>query len=188
MKYDICTCELSLTSEAALQAWDELVVGILSHSQSAPVHLGTLLKLAPDFAMGHAIKGLSALMLGRRELIEAAETASRAATTAVAKGGATTRERLWCDALDAWLRGWPSRAVAHMEAAIRLNPADTISMKLSHGIRFILGDTHGMRRSVEAVMAAHGDDHPLRGYALGCLAFAQEGSYQTAERTGLLGL
>jgi len=77
-----------------------------------------------------------------------------------------------------------------MEAALRLNPADTLSMKVSHAIRFIQGDNTGMRRSVEAVMAAHGPDHPLRGYALGCKAFALEetGSYREAERTGLMAL
>jgi len=63
-------------------------------------------------------------------------------------------------------------------------------MKLSHGIRFIIGDNHGMRRSVERVMPAHDEDHPLRGYALGCLAFGMEetGSYADAERLGLQGL
>ena len=73
---------------------------------------------------------------------------------------------------------------------MRLNPADTISMKMSHGIRFIIGDNHGMRRSIERVIGAHGEDHALGGYALGCLAFAMEetGSYEAAERTGLQGL
>ena len=190
MLTDICTCEVSLTNPDAVSEWNGVVLGILSHGQSAPVHLGKLLDLAPDYALAHAVKGLSALMLGRRELVEVAAHANRTAQTALNAGGATQRERLWCAALDAWLRGHPSVAIARMEDALILNPADTISMKLSHGIRFIIGDNHGMRRSVERVMPAHDEDHPLRGYALGCLAFGMEetGIYADAERLGLQGI
>ncbi|MEO0930261.1 MAG: tetratricopeptide repeat protein [Pseudomonadota bacterium] len=190
MLNDIANSEVSLTDHTALAEWNGVILGVLAHGQSAPVHLGKLLELAPGFAMGHALKGLSALMLGRRELYAAAEEASQTARAALRAGGATKREHLWCDALQDWLAGKPSHAIARMEAALQLNPADTISMKLSHGIRFILGDHIGMRKSVEAVIDAHGEDHALRGYALGCLAFAMEetGSYDEAERFGLMGL
>ena len=190
MLNDICTCEVSLTSPDALAEWNGVILGILSHGQSAPVHLGKLLALAPDYALAHAVKGLASLMLGRRELVDVAHEANQMAQCCLAAGGATKRERLWCAALDAWLRGHLSVAIARMEDALLLNPADTISMKLSHGIRFIIGDNHGMRRSVERVMHAHGEDHELRGYALGCLAFGMEetGQYADAEKTGLLGL
>jgi len=190
MLNDICTCEVSLTDPTAVAEWNGVILGILSHGQSAPVHLGKLLELAPGFAVAHAIKGLSALMLGRRELVSIAEDASKAANAALAQGGATKRERLWCRALEDWIEGKPSNAVDRMEQAMALNPADTISMKLSHGIRFILGDHLGMRASIQSVMHAHDEGHPLRGYALGCLAFALEetGDYDEAERAGLLGL
>lgn len=190
MLIDIANSEISLTSRAALDKWNGVVLGVLSHGQSAPVHLGKLLELEPEFAMAHALKGMSALMLGRRELYAVAKEASQTAQMALQAGGATRREHLWCEALQDWLAGKPSHAIARMEDAMRMNPADTISMKLSHGIRFILGDHLGMRQSVEAVIDAHNEDHVLRGYALGCLAFAMEetGSYNEAERTGLKGL
>ncbi len=190
MLIDIATSEVSLTDHAALAEWNGVILGVLSHGQSAPVHLGKLLELAPDFAMAHALKGLSALMLGRRELYSVAQDASDTAQARLKAGGATRREQLWCDALQDWLAGHPSHAIGRMEEALKINPADTISMKLSHGIRFIIGDHIGMRQSVEAVIGAHDKDHALRGYALGCLAFAMEetGSYNEAERTGLMGL
>ena len=190
MYHDICTCPISLNDPKALESWNGVVLGILSHGQSAPVHLGELLERAPDFAMGHAIKGLAVLMLARRELMPVALESSANAQKALKAGGATQREQLWCAALEDWLEGYASRAIGHMEAAMRLNPADTISMKMSHGIRFIIGDNHGMRRSIERVIGAHESDHALSGYALGCLAFAMEetGSYADAERTGLQGL
>ncbi|WP_425091053.1 tetratricopeptide repeat protein [Tropicimonas sp. S265A] len=187
---DICTSEVSLTNPKALSEWNGVVLGVLAHGQSAPVHLGRLLELEPGFAMGHALKGLSALMLARREMVPVAKEASATAQAALAAGAPTARERLWCAALQDWLDGVPSSAIERMEAALRLNRADTISMKLSHGIRFILGDAAGMRSSVEAVLPAHGPDHPLRGYVLGCLAFAMEetGAYDAAEKLGLEGL
>ena len=190
MLIDIAQSRVSLTNQAALAEWNGVILGVLSHGQSAPVHLGKLLELAPEFAMGHALKGLSALMLGRRELYAVAQQARQTAQDALEAGGATRREQLWCAALQDWLAGKPSHAIARMEEALCLNPADTISMKLSHGIRFILGDGIGMRQSVEAVMDAHGEDHALRGYTLGCLAFAMDvtGSYDEAERLGLQGL
>lgn len=190
MLTDISACEVSLTQQDALSAWNNVILGVLSHGQATGDHLTLLLKLEPGFAMGHAMKGLSCLMLGRRELVAVAKQASDDAARALALGGATERERLWCAALTDWLGGKPSLSVSRMEAALKLNPADTISMKLSHGIRFMLGDHHGMLRSVERVISAHGVAHPLYGYALGCHAFALEenGRYEKAESVGLRGL
>ncbi|MEM1236901.1 MAG: tetratricopeptide repeat protein [Pseudomonadota bacterium] len=190
MQIDICGCPISLQSNEALEAWNGVVLAILSHGRTAPVHLGKLLELEPEFAMGHAIKGLATLMLARRELVSVAEDANRQAQLCLGRGGATQRERLWCRALDSWLAGNPEQSIAAMEDAVALRQGDTISMKLSHGIRFMLGDHRGMLRAVKAVIGAHGEDHPLRGYALGCLAFAQEenGLYREAERSGLQAL
>jgi tetratricopeptide (TPR) repeat protein len=190
MQDDICGCRVSLTDEDALTSWNGVVLGILSHGQSAGDHLGNLLERAPDFAMGHAMKGLACLMLGRREVIAAAYDASAKAQAALAMGGATPREQLWCSALQDWLAGKATGAIASMEAAMALNPADTISMKLSHGIRFLLGDSRGMLRSVQRALPAHGPDHPLYGYTLGCHSFALEetGDYESAERVGLRAL
>ena len=190
MKTDICSCEISLSDREALVAWNGVVLGVLSHGQVTGEHLTRLIALAPDFAMGLAMKGLACLMLGRKEMIAPAHAANREAQRALKLGGATRRERLWCEALQNWLDGKPSQSIARMEEAMVLNRADTISMKLSHGIRFMLGDNFGMLRSVERVLDAHGANHPLFGYVLGCHAFALEetGDYQAAERAGLQGL
>lgn len=190
MLTDICSCDVSITHRDALDAWNGVVLGVLSHGQTTGDHLSNLIAREPDFAMGHAMKGLACLMLGRRELISAASEANADAKRCLHLGGATERETLWCKALNDWLAGKPSLSVLRMEQALSLNPADTISMKLSHGIRFILGDNHGMLHSVERVLSAHGTSHPLYGYALGCYAFALEetGHFQKAERVGLRGL
>jgi tetratricopeptide (TPR) repeat protein len=56
-------------------------------------------------------------------------------------------------------------------------------------IHFVMGRPADMRASVEAIRPQW-DDHPARGYILGCHAFALEetGEYALAERTGKLGV
>ncbi|GGA31139.1 tetratricopeptide repeat protein [Neptunicoccus cionae] len=186
MLIDSCACNVSLSDPSALESWNGVVHGVLSHGSQTGHHLTDLLARAPDFAMGHAMKGLACLMLGRREMVAIAQAASDEAQRLLAQGGALQRERLWCMALLDWLDGKPANAVLRMEAAIRLNLTDTISMKLSHGIRFMLGDRAGMLQSVERVLDAHGPDHAYFGYALGCHAFALEeaGNFNLAEAVG----
>jgi len=190
MYYDICTAPVSLTRPSSINHWNQMIRAFLAHGTEAPVHLGALLEAEPDYAMVHAAKGLFSMMMGRRELVDVARQAHADALVALAQGGANNRERLWVEALGVWLNDKPSDAIHCMEQALRLAPADTLSMKVSHAIRFIMGDNHGMRRSLERVIGAHDADHPLRGFVLGCLSFAQEetGSYGEAEASGLEGL
>jgi tetratricopeptide (TPR) repeat protein len=187
MFYDACDCPLPATSTQSVEAWDAMVRAFLAHGTQTPVHLGRLLELDPEFGLAHAAKGLFSLMMGRRELVEVAASALKDAKRF--QTGTDLRETAYIEALAAWLAGYPTQAIAHIERVISAHPTDTLSVKISQGIRFILGDSNGMRSSVEAVLAAH-EDHPLQGYVLGCHAFTLEetGDYAAAERTGLLGL
>lgn len=187
MLYDVCNCPVSLTRSEVVDDWNAMIRAFLAHGIDAPTYLGRVLEQEPNFAMALAAKSLFSMMMGRRELVEAATQANAAAQVALQQGGATPREVLWCKASQAWVNGSPRAAIDCMEQAMALHPSDTMSMKVSHAIRFIMGDNHGMRKSVEAVMGAHDSNHALRGYALGCLAFAQEetGSYDLAERSGI---
>lgn len=189
MKYDICQAPVSLTDPDLIAEWDCMVRAFLAHGTATPTHLGAVLVGAPDFAMGHAARGLFSMMLGRKEMVAVAREAGEAAVAALAAAGGTPRERLWVRALGEWLSGRPSGAIAAMERVLADHPTDTLSAKVSHAIRFILGDGHGMRRSIENVLSAH-RGHALEGYVLGCHAFTLEetGDYDAAERAGLAGL
>jgi hypothetical protein len=190
MREDICFGDVDLASDAALEDWNAMILGFLSHGTATPVRLGAVLEREPGFAMGHAARGLFSLLMGRRELVDTARTARMAADAALREGWAPARARGWCRALTGWLDVGPSVAVKVLEEVIAANPRDTLSVKLCHAIRFIMGDNLGMRRSVERVLAAHGEDHPCRGYLLGCHAFALEetGDFAAAEQAGLRGL
>ncbi len=190
MTSDICNAPLTLKTTDALTAWNSMVRAFLAHQASTPQHLAAVLAAEPDFVMGHAARGLFSLMMGRAELWQVAEDARTAAHAARAAGPITPREQGWLKALDCWLADSPTGAVAAIEEVLRAHPTDTLSAKVSHAIRFILGDAKGMRVSIERVLPAHGDDHPLRGYVMGCHAFALEetGDYAVAEKTGRAGL
>ncbi|WP_338469186.1 hypothetical protein ROLI_030620 [Roseobacter fucihabitans] len=190
MMFDICQSPVTLSSTQALDHWNGMIRAFLAHGTTTPTHLGALLQSHPEFAMGHAARGLFSLMLGRAELIPVAREAAKTARAALQISGASTREILWVDALDHWLAGRPSGAILAMEDVLSQYPTDTLSAKVSHAIRFVLGDAKGMRASVENVLDAHGADHACRGYLLGCHAFALEetGAYDHAERAGREGM
>ena len=190
MTLDICGAPLSLKTPAALEAWNKMVRAFLAHQAATPQHLGAVLTSEPDFVMGHAARGLFSLMMGRSELWQVAEDARTAAHAARDGGPITAREQGWLTALDRWLADSPTGAVAALEEVLAICPSDTLSAKASHAIRFILGDAPGMRASIERVLSAHGSDHPLRGYVMGCHAFTLEetGDYTAAEKAGRAGL
>lgn len=178
--------ETSLTDAAALHEWNSVQLGVLSHAAATPQHLGNVLKHAPDFALAHAAKGLFYILLGRRELLPTAQEALLAAESAVNRVGALPREKHYVEALRAWLNGRPSQSVAEFEKVLSAYPTDSLAMKLSHSIRFVLGDGKGMRASIERILPAYEPDHAGRGYLLGCHSFALEetGAYDKAEIAG----
>jgi len=166
--------------------WNRVILGVLSHSAATGPDLNSVLQAAPDFALGQAVRGLSCLMLGRVEMVVVAQEALLAAR---ASQPCTPREAAFVEALADWLAGSPTRAAARIQTVMAAHPRDALAMKLVHGIHFIMGRPVEMRRSVELVLPAW-DDHPARGYLLGCHAFTLEetGHYAAAERTGRNGV
>ncbi|MDZ7710189.1 MAG: tetratricopeptide repeat protein [Roseovarius sp.] len=190
MRNDQFGYETSLSSAQAVQAWDGMVLAFLAHAAATPEYLGKVLGKEPHFAMAHAVKGLFCLMLGRSEMTETARAAHETARLCARQGAPTPREAGYVRSLGAWLDGRPTESVREMEAILTRWPEDALAMKISHAIRFILGDRHGMRASVEALLPAYDAANPARGYLFGCHAFCLEetGEYARAETAGRLGL
>lgn len=186
MRHDLFGQPTSLETQSALEDWNAAQMAFLAHGASTPKHLGAVLAAEPGFALGQAVKGLFTLLLGRSEVVPAAHDAYRAALAAVNQGHVSGRERLFVEALARWIDGRPSASVTMLERVLDDHPDDVLAMKLGHAIRFVLGDNHGMRASIERVLPAYAPDHAGRGYLLGCHAFALEetGDYQKAEIAG----
>jgi tetratricopeptide (TPR) repeat protein len=166
--------------------WNCVIHGLLSHAAATAPALDRVLTRTPDFALGQAVRGLSCLLLARPEMVAVAR-AAHAAARAAASG--TQRETAFVDALGDWLGGHPTQAAARLQSVLDRNPRDALAMKLIQAIHFVMGRPAAMRASVEGVLAAW-DDHPARGYLLGCHAFALEetGDHAAAERAGREGV
>ncbi len=79
-----------------IEGWNKVIRGILTHAASTGPDLNTVLQVAPDFALGQAIRGLSCLLLGRAEMVSVARQAHLAA---LAGAPATPREAAFVEAL-----------------------------------------------------------------------------------------
>lgn len=186
MEFDVTGTPVSFSCPGLLAEWNAMIRAFLAHRPSVPDHLNVILAACPDNAMALATKGLFAMLLGRREMIALAQEAYAQARASADVDGRDGRAQFWLEGLASWLAGHPSGTVDALEKVLDRHPTDTLSAKLSHAIRFMYGDPVGMRQSVERVMPAHGHDHPLRGFLLGCHAFALEetGDYAQAESIG----
>jgi tetratricopeptide (TPR) repeat protein len=185
MSDDLSGLPTSLSADL-IGDWNNVILGILSHSAATGPALNRVLTAAPDFALGQAIRGVSCLLLGRAEMVAIAREAYAAALRGAP---ATMREIAFVHALGDWLNGRPTRAAARMQVILTLNPRDALAMKMIQAIHFVMGNPVAMRASVEGVVGAW-DDHPARGYLLGCHAFTLEetGEFARAERMGREGV
>lgn len=181
MRTDLSELPVSLDDAEAVRGWNAVQLGFLAHASATAGHLGTVLAAAPNFALGHAARGLFYILLGRSELLPAA----RRALADAEAGERDTREDLYLVALRAALSGRMALAVRVLDGLLSVWPRDALAMKLVHQMRFMLGDAAGMRASLAALAPAWGD-HPARGYFLGAEAFALEetGEYAVAEARG----
>jgi tetratricopeptide (TPR) repeat protein len=165
--------------------WSRLVAAFLSHSNETPSLLGRMITECPDDPMGPFAKGYMLLMLARGELRPAAEEALAEGKRRL-EGASNPRAQFYAAGLQAWLEGNPRGAVSAMERVLDDNPLDAMAVKLSHSIRFMLGDADGMRRSLARIVSIYTDSVPNAGFIRGCYAFALEetGDYIEAEKVG----
>jgi tetratricopeptide (TPR) repeat protein len=163
--------------------WADFLRAFLAHDRDTAAKLAALVERHSENAMAHLARGYLLLLLARPELRPAAEDCLRIAWLRI---GSDTLLQSYAVGLQAWLDGNPIRAVSHIETVIAHHPQDAFAVKLSHAIRFMLGDAAGMRRSLARVVSIYTPDIPFAGYIKGCYAFALEetGDYREAERMG----
>jgi hypothetical protein len=186
MQHDLSGHRLTTAEAAATHAWDALLEAVLAHAAAAPEHLARVLAADPEFALAHAAKGLMLMSLARRELLGAAHDCLARARASDGLRPATLRERHYIDALALWLAERPRQAAQQLEQVLETHPQDVLALKLSHGLRFMLGDQAAMLAGLRRAAPHFADEHPLAGYVHGCHAFALEerGLYAEAESAG----
>ena len=186
MFHDLSGDRISVANDAARLAWNDTLEAMLAHAAATPEHLARTLAADPGFALAHAAKGLMLLSLARPELIAAARDCLALARGSIADRPVTPREESVAEALGLWLENHPRQAAQRLEALLIEHPHDVLALKLSHGIRFMLGDQGEMLSCLRRVMPRFSQSHPLAGYVSGCYAFALEerGFYREAEDAG----
>ncbi len=165
--------------------WNRLVAAFLRHDRETPTLLGAVIDQHPEEPLGPLLKGYMLLMLARRELRTGAQEALSEGRKRLALRP-DARATLYATGLEAWLQGNPRGAIRAMEQIIGDNPMDAMAVKISHAIRFVLGDADGMRRSLARVVSVYTDGIAHAGFIKGCYAFALEetGDYAEAEKMG----
>jgi tetratricopeptide (TPR) repeat protein len=125
-------------------------------------------------------------LLEKRELVSRALDAATTAEAAMAKFGATPRERRHVAALRLWGQRDLGAAAAIISSILADEPRDLLALKLTQYLLFYAGNCRSMRASVETALAAWDESAPGYGYVLGCHAFGLEecGEYRDAEEIG----
>ena len=174
MHHDRRGIAITSTSAAATRHLDDAVTSFLAHRVDTNDHLAAALAADDRLAAAHCLSGFLHLLLGRSELLPPARHALEMAGASLARRGGTARERALFAALDSWCSGEMELSAAILDASLAANPLDAMTAKLVHGLRFMLGDAAGMRRSLEAILPAWSQPVPGFGFLLGCHAFALE--------------
>jgi len=178
---------LSNRPQELLAAWNATVHGVFAHSATTGPALTQTLELAPTWSTAEALRGLSAMLLGRRELRAPAQEALDTARRHLGEAEGDPRAATFTDVLEDYLAGQLKRATGRLDSYLAQHPQDALAVKLCHAIRFVRGDAKGMRRSLEDTRHAIDTNHPAHGYIEGCYAFALEETqdYSAAERVGI---
>ncbi len=176
------------TSEArAVAAYEDAVAAVAAHRPAAADALDRALQADPNLAAAHALKGLSAIILAREELIPSGHKALASARSALASnGGGTASEHILVAALSEAVDGRLSAAAGLLDGHLGDDPADFVAAKLSHAFRFMTGDARGMLSTTSRVLDAWSPSMAGYGFVLGCHAFGLEecGDLDRAEQFG----
>lgn len=187
MRLDAYNLATSTVSNAASLAFEEAVHGLGAHRPNTGQALEAALAADPDHVAALALKGFANLILARSELEAPAHKALSAARRAMAvRDGGTRDEQVLVHALEAAADGSFALAAQRLDAGFAERPATFLPFKISHALRFMLGDAKGMLAMSSRVMDNWDDTLPAAGFLLGCHAFALEehGFYDAAEAAG----
>jgi hypothetical protein len=174
------------TDRAALTAFADAVWAVCAHRPQAGPALERALAADPQMAAAHALRGFASVVLARSECMAAACAHLAAARSALRQRPPTTDEMALAEALSFAVDGRLAAAADRLDLRLADAPQTLLLLKLSHTLRFMLGDLSGMAGLTGATIARVGDTMPGYGFVLGCHAFTLEesGEYGRAERVG----
>src|ERR1044071_8345946 len=184
MQHDAHGLPVSTSSPEVAAALHRTVESYLKARVDLRDHLAAMLKADPEFGFGQCLKGYFVMLLDKQAAVPVASAAAQAARRL--SQGATLRERMHVDALDAWVAGDLVRALTIWEEILRAHPTDALAFRFAHYKYFWTGRARDMLASVERIAPKWSRELAGYGPMQGCRCFAHEecGDYETAERAG----
>ncbi len=181
---DLHGLNLSTTSAAAADAFNDTVLGYLRYRTDIPARLQATLAADPGFGLAHVLKGYMMMLSFKQANLAVAAEALRTAEGLL--GSASSREQAHAAALGAWVGGAGDRALAIWEQILDAHPTDVLALRLHHFNAFWVGQPGAMAHEIEKAMPKWGRDLPGWGTLLACRCFAHEelGNYTLAEAAG----
>jgi len=176
--------EVTASTPAAVQAFDDTVDGYLRYRADTPQRMSALLAADPTFGLAHCLRGYFAMLAYKQSLVPIADAAAVDAERLTPL--ATPRERAHVAALRRWVDGHPEGAAAIWQQIVDEYPHDILAFRLAHFVNFWLGRPEAMLASVLGVERHWSEQLPAYGVILGCRCFAYEecGHYTQAEAAG----
>lgn len=184
MRTDAQGLQLSTTRDDAATAFDAAVAIYLNFRTGLPRAVKTVLQADPDFALGHYLGGIGAMLAYDCRYVPAAAAALERARASAA--GATPREQAHIAALAAWVGGRVDRAAGIWDAILTDHPRDILAFRLAHFANFWLGRPQEMLASVRRILPHWDATVPGFPAVLACQCFAEEeaGNLLAAEPAG----
>jgi len=173
---------LTIASDEAARAFDQVVDAFLRQRFDAGVKLKACITLDPEAPLSQAMGGLMATLAFNQGMMGRAEAALARADALPAN----PREKAHLAALRALTEGRPELAMTIWEQILAEHPRDLLAFRLHHFQAFWTGQPERMLRAVEGVIPGWSEDVPGWGAILACRCFANEecGNYTIAEHAG----
>jgi hypothetical protein len=177
---------VTAAGKEAVERLDAAIDAFAGHRADCAARIADALVADPGLLLAHCLQGFTLKLLARREFAASAAVSLARACDAARESGATPREAAMIKALAAWCGGDMQRTGEILSAQLVRDPHDLLSIKLHHGVHFMLGNQRAMLGTLRHVVPAWDETMPGFGFVLGCYAFASEenGSYDSAERLG----
>jgi tetratricopeptide (TPR) repeat protein len=177
--------EMTAASAEAVRHFDATILHYLGIRSDTGDKLKATFQADPDMPMAHIARGCFMKLFCSAALDRKAEESLAEAERLTASGG-TDREKRHVAALRAWCGQDIAGATDIWNDILLEHPRDVFALRLGHFTHFYMGDSAGMRDSVQRVLPYWSEEHPAYGYVVGMSAFGFEETahYAAAERDG----
>lgn len=173
---------------AQLLQFETLLTDLYTYRPGVQTRVDALLQAAPGFVLGHVLRGYATMTDGLRSgLPEARRFLAQAQQLAA---GATERERLHIQTLQAWVDGRGADRLQSLEDILARWPLDLLAYRQLTAMLFWTGDKRRQLASALLAVPHWTPDTPGQALTLAPLAFAleEDGRYALAEQHALQAL